>query len=296
MLKDGKIVVEQYFNGHGINANWTWYSAAKSLTATFVGVAQDEGYIDINNKTSDYLGANWSQLTSGQQDSVTVKHHLSMSTGLTDNVNNPIAWICTLPACMTYTADPGTRWAYHQGAFMLLQEMISKNTGMTFKEYCKIKVADKIGMEGNWTSPLGLNVYNSNTRGMARFGLLALNKGSWSGNVVVNETYFNEMITPSQDLNKSYGYLWWLNGKESHMGTNSQEIKSGALIPNAPEDLFAALGANDEEFENLEHLNLYGDFLYAAYLTDGQENEEIMKLYDEHQNMEKAIIQYTSKK
>ena len=31
------------------------------------------------------------------------------------------------------------------------------------------------------------------------------------------------------------------------MGTNSQEIKSGALIPNAPEDLFAALGANDQK-------------------------------------------------
>jgi hypothetical protein len=35
--------------------------------------------------------------------------------------------------------------------------------------------------------------------------------------------------------------------------------------------------------------------VYAAYLTDGQENEAIMKLYDEHNDMEKAIIQFTSK-
>ena len=35
--------------------------------------------------------------------------------------------------------------------------------------------------------------------------------------------------------------------------------------------------------------------VYAAYLTDGQENEEIMKLYEEHHDMQKAIIQFTSK-
>ena len=247
VLKDGRIVMEEYFNGHNQNAKWTWYSAAKSLTATFVGVAQDEGHLQIENKTSDYLGANWSQLSTEKQDLVTVRHHLSMSTGLTDNIENPIAWICTLPICMNYTADAGTRWAYHQGAFMLLQEMISQNTGMNFKDYCKIKVADKIGMDGNWTNQLGLNIYNTNTRGMARFGLLALNKGSWGDTVVVSEAYFDAMVNTSQDINKSYGYLWWLNGKESHMGVKSQDMIQGSLIPNAPNDLFAALGANDQK-------------------------------------------------
>lgn len=45
---------------------------------------------------------------------------------------------------------------------------------------------------------------------MARFGLLALNKGNWNNNQIVNETYFNESITSSQAINPSYGYLWWL--------------------------------------------------------------------------------------
>lgn len=247
VLKDGRVVMEQYFNGHNENAKWTWFSAAKSLTATFVGVAQEEGHIDINNKTSDYLGDDWSQLTTEQQDLITVKNHLSMSTGLTDNVGDFIPWICTLPICLEYTADAGTRWAYHQGAFMLLQEIITKNTGMTFQAYCKEKVADKIGMNGNWTNQLGLNIYNSNTRDMARFGLLSLNKGAWGGNAIVSESYFNEMTNTSQDLNKSYGYLWWLNGKESHMSTTAQDVVQGPLIPNAPSDMFAALGANDQK-------------------------------------------------
>jgi len=247
VLKDGRIVMEKYFNGHSENAKWTLFSAAKSLTATFVGIAQEEGHLDLNNKTSDYLGTNWSRLASDKQDLITVKNHLSMSTGLTDNIENSLAWICTQPACLDYTADAGTRWAYHQGAFMLLQEMIAKNTGMTFQAYCKEKVADKIGMDGNWTTTFGLNVYNTNTRGMARFGLLSLNKGVWDGNTIVSEVYFNEMTDTSQDLNKSYGYLWWLNGKESHMGVGTQEIVQGSLITNAPSDMFAALGANDQK-------------------------------------------------
>ncbi|MDO6810165.1 hypothetical protein Q4603_16185 [Zobellia galactanivorans] len=102
-------------------------------------------------------------------------------------------------------------------------------------------------MQGNWTKALGLNLYNSTTRSMARFGLLALNKGSWDGSSIVSRTYFDQMTDTSQELNKSYGYLWWLNGKQSYMGTTSQEVVSSALIPNAPSDLFAALGANDQK-------------------------------------------------
>lgn len=247
ILKNGRIVVEKYFNGHNQNTNWTWFSAAKSLTATFVGIAQDEGILNINNKTSDYLGANWSQLTAEKQDLITVKHHLSMTTGLTPHLGDFAPWVCTLPICLEYTADAGTSWAYHQGAFMLLQEMITQNTGMSFQEYCKTRVADKIGMSGSWTSNLGLNIYNSSTRSMARFGLLIHNKGMWNGTGIVSESYYNEMTNTSQDINKSYGYLWWLNGKENIVGTTSTEVIPGPLVPNAPSDMFAALGANDQK-------------------------------------------------
>jgi CubicO group peptidase (beta-lactamase class C family) len=247
ILKNGRIVVEKYFNGHNQTANWTWFSAAKSLTATFVGIAQDEGILDINNKTSDYLGPNWSKLTPEKQDLITVKHHLTMTTGLTPHLGDFAPWVCTLPICLEYTSDAGTAWAYHQGAFMLLQDMISQSSGMSFQEYCRTRVSDKIGMSGSWTSNLGLNIYNSNTRSMARFGLLMHNKGVWDGSRIVSESYFNEMTNTSQDINKSYGYLWWLNGKDNIVGTNSTEVLPGPLVPNAPSDMYAALGANDQK-------------------------------------------------
>ena len=247
VIKDGRIVLEKYFNGHTKNKKWPWFSAAKSLTATFVGIAQDEGIIDIDNKSSDYLGSNWSQLSTDKQNLITVRHHLSMSTGLNAHLGDYIPWICTLPICLEYTSDAGTRWAYHQGAFMLLQEMITKNSGTTFQSYGKTRLNDKIGMNGNWTNTLGLNIFESDTRSMARFGLLMQNKGVWNEQIIVSEAYFTEMTTASQSINPSYGYLWWLNGKESYMGTSSQEVVQGSLIPNAPDDMFVALGANDQK-------------------------------------------------
>jgi len=247
ILKNGRIVVEKYFNGHDQYTDWTWFSAAKSLTATFVGIAQDEGILNINNKTSDYLGSNWSQLTNEKQDLISVKHHLTMTTGLTPHLGDFAPWVCTLPICLEYTSDAGTSWAYHQGAFMLLQEMITQSSGISFQEYCKTKISDKIGMNGNWTNSLGLNIYNSNSRSMARFGLLMHNKGVWDGSTIVSESYFNEMTNTSQDINKSYGYLWWLNGKGNIVGTTSTAALPGPLVPNAPDDMFAALGANDQK-------------------------------------------------
>ncbi len=246
ILKDGKIVIEKYFNGHSQNANWEWYSAAKSLTATAIGVAQERGSLSISNKTSDYLGNNWSSLTQEKQDLITVKHHLTMTTGLQNTPLNFIAWTCTTAPCMIYNFDAGTKWQYHQGAFTQVQNILTQSTGENFKTYIKENVLDYIGVAGSWNSLLNLNIFLSNTRGMARFGLLALNKGTWDDNVIVSESYFNEMTNTSQNINKSYGYLWWLNGKDSFVGVDTIEYP-GSLIPNAPNDMLCALGAQDQK-------------------------------------------------
>jgi hypothetical protein len=48
-------------------------------------------------------------------------------------------------------------------------------------------------------------------------------------------------------LNKSYGYLWWLNGQPSFMLPSVQFVFPGKLIPNAPNDIYSALGKNDQK-------------------------------------------------
>ena len=59
--------------------------------------------------------------------------------------------------------------------------------------------------------------------------------------------YFKSQVNTSQNLNLSYGYLTWLNGKANNMLPQSQMVFPGSIIPNAPADLYAALGKNDQK-------------------------------------------------
>jgi CubicO group peptidase (beta-lactamase class C family) len=78
---------------------------------------------------------------------------------------------------------------------------------------------------------------------MARFGLLVLNNGKWGEEVVMRDSVFIQaMISTSQSLNKSYGYLWWLNGKVSFMVPESQIVFPGSFTPNAPADMVSGVG------------------------------------------------------
>ena len=256
ILHKGKIVVEEYFDGHTSNTVWPWYSAVKSMTSVGVAIAQEENLLSIEDKTSDYLGENWTSLQKEKQDLIKVRNHLTMTTGLKNSIGQLIPWTCIAPLCMQYEADAGTRWAYHQGAFTQTQEILTSATGMNFQQYLREKIQNKIGINGSWSSILDVRIFSSNTRGMARFGLLALNKGNWDGQEIYPEDYHTRMTNTSQEHNKAYGYLWWLNGKENLLSTISQTIIPGPLVPNAPADMFAALGAEDQKIYVVPSLDL----------------------------------------
>ena len=82
---------------------------------------------------------------------------------------------------------------------------------------------------------------------MARFGLLMYNKGKWESNQVLNENYFNDATSTSQNINLVYGYLWWLNGKASYHLPQTQLQYNGSIIPTGPNDMYMALGKNDQK-------------------------------------------------
>lgn len=92
---------------------------------------------------------------------------------------------------------------------------------------------------------------------MARFGLLNLNNGVWNDEIILGDlTFISEMQNTSQELNKSYGYLWWLNGKESFMAPSLQVVFNGSLTPNAPADMYSGLGKNDQKLYVVPSLGL----------------------------------------
>ena len=241
ILHNGKIVMENYFNGHSATDTWYWASAGKTLTATVTGIAEQEGYLNINNKVSDYLGTGWTSAPISKENLITNKHLLTMSSGLNDALGDDVSL-----ANLQYVADAGTRWAYHN-VYVKLQDVVAASTEQTWTNYFNTKLRDRIGMTGFWFQSGENRVYRSNTRSMARFGLLALNLGNWNGNQIINNSYFRNSTSTSQNLNLAYGYMWWLNGKSSYRLPQTQFQFNGTLIPNAPNDMYCALGKDDQK-------------------------------------------------
>ncbi len=239
ILVNGRIVMEEYFDGHTATATWPWNSAGKTLTTAITGIAQQEGLVNINTRVSQYLGAGWTSAPLLKENLITLRHLLTMTSGLSDSTN----FVTT--ANLTYMADAGTRWSYHN-VFQKLMDVVAAASGQGFETYFNTKLKNKLGMDGFWDNGIIFKIYNSNTRSMARFGILALNKGKWENEQVLNENFFTESINTSQSINPSYGYLWWLNGKSSSMLPGGQTVYPGTLVPNAPADMYAAMGAEDQ--------------------------------------------------
>jgi CubicO group peptidase (beta-lactamase class C family) len=256
ILKDGKIVFEKYYGTFTKDSNWYWASAGKSLTSVLVGIAQQNGFLSINDTSQKYLGTGFTSMTNAQEQKIKILHQLSMTSGLDDGVANKD---CYESSCLKYKAEPGTRWAYHNAPYTILDEVIDAATGLTINEFALANIKSKTGMDGIYFKTPGTfnNIYYSKARSMARFGLLMLNKGYWNSTAVLSDSnYYNAMISSSQNINPSYGYLWWLNGKSKFMAPGLQISFNGPLFPNAPMDMYSALGKNGQFIFVVPSMNL----------------------------------------
>ena len=254
ILKDGRIVIEKYFGDFKSDDNHAWNSAGKNLTAMLTGIAQEEEYLKITDSTSTYLGEGWSSMPIEQELNITIKNQLTMTTGLDYTVDDIF---CTDLECLSYLNDPSTFWYYHNAPYTLLDDVIANATDTDFNSYFSEKIKEPIGMQGLFIKVGYNNVFFSSARSMARFGILNLNQGNWDGtSILSDQSYFNAMTNSSQDLNLSYGYLYWLNGKSSFRLPSTVEEFTGSLIPNAPADMYAGLGLNDQKLYMVPSLDL----------------------------------------
>lgn len=279
VLKDGKIVLEKYFGQTITNTGpfdrssiWYWASAGKTLTGFMVGKAQEDKFLSIEQKTAQYLGVGWTLLPVAKENLITIKHQLTMTTGLDDGVANNDN---TSPVNLVYKADPGTRWAYHNAPYTLLEKVVSKAVNQPFDDYFDAKLKNKIGMDGQWRWSGDNHVFFSTARSMARFGLLMANKANWNGQPILNDAAFvTASATSSQTLNNSYGYLWWLNGKTSFMVPARQTVFPGSLASNAPSEMIAAMGKNGQLINIVPSKNLV-----IIRMGDEPDNSSVPFLY-----------------
>ncbi len=240
ILYKGKIVTEKYWLGWNASTSSRIFSATKSIVAFLTGIANQQGKIDVNMPVNTYLIPGWSMATLAQENVIKVKDLLTMTSGLNND--------------LSYNTNPNTKWYYNTIAYYKTIDLLEKVYNQPKTNITNNLLWSKIGMQQSFwdTEPNGGSTMSCSARDMARFGLLIANNGIWNRDTILNNTaYLQTMLNSSQALNKSYGYLWWLNGKSSYVlpssNTATAIVQNGSLMPDAPVDLVAALGANDKK-------------------------------------------------
>lgn len=225
-------------------------SVQKSVASLLVGIARHQGLLQLDDPVSKHLGAGWSKASPEQEGAITLQHLVTMTSGLKDD--------------LTFEAPAGTRWRYNSAAYAQTMRVVATVAKKSPNDLTRSWLTGRIGMsDTSWmertlpgevaVNPLGLA---TTARDLARFGLLVLADGRWKDQTVIEDRdYLHAALRPSQKLNPSYGYLWWLNG-QSEVARGAGQSTKGPLIPSAPPDLVAALGAVDRKLYVVPSLGL----------------------------------------
>ena len=240
ILYKGRILVERYWDKWDGLRTANTFSAGKSVTAILTGIAHEAQSLDLDAPVTATLGAGWSRADVEAEERITVRHLLAMMSGLDENLRT--------------VAAPGTVWAYNTPAYNRVQDVIVAATGKPYDLYAREMLFNPVGMHrSRWQNT---HLFAS-TRDMARFGMLMLNNGNWNGTDVVHDKNFLAAATvSSQRMNPSYGYLWWVNGREGYLLPKPQVGGDSVLVPAAPPDMFAAYGAGDKKIYVVPSMDL----------------------------------------
>jgi hypothetical protein len=86
-----------------------------------------------------------------------------------------------------------------------------------------------------------------------------MNRAKWKDSTFFsNDRYFKQMLTSSQNTQKAYGYLWWLNGQADYYDNTVEgdPVVHGSLYPAMPEDARMAMGHFEQRIEVIPSLDL----------------------------------------
>jgi CubicO group peptidase (beta-lactamase class C family) len=233
IIRNGEILFEKYFLGNDEHTRWMSMSVVKTMTASLIGAAIQDGYIaSIDDPIVKYLP----RFRGTAYDGVTVKHLLQMTSGVKWNetytdpdsdrrhmleaqIGQQPGAILDLMAALPRAAEPGTRWNYSTGETQVAGALVQAATGKAVADYLSEKIWSKLGMEAEaywWLESLeGLEVGGSGLsarlRDYARFGMFLLNDGVIDGKRVLPEGWVKSASTPKTVAGEQvdYGYMLW---------------------------------------------------------------------------------------
>ncbi len=294
IVKDGKLVFEEYFPGHDFgyrgenfhgalidfdrNTGHNTHSATKSIASALVGIAIDQGFIQsVDEKIFDYFG-NYSTLRDSEKDKITIEHLLTMTSGLQWNewdvsiaesnhdivrfntAADPVRYVLSKPVI----TEPGTSFYYNGAAVDLLGEIVRIASDYQVDDFSGQYLFGPLGITSYQfqTLPSGLIVTHGDIylrpRDLAKFGYLFLNNGVWNGNRIISE----EWIKKSIEAYISLPFLSWANDYGYLWWLKTYTYN------NQPIESFKAIGWGGQEIIIFPGLNMVVVFTGANYVAD----------------------------
>lgn len=237
----------------------TW-SVSKSFVSVAVGIAMDEGLIQLDEKICDsfkeYLPDHPSENLTG----LTVRHLLTMTTGFehalffSDDPDRYITedWIAYF-FHQEFPYQPGERFLYCNFNTYMLACLIEKKAGMDILEYLKPRLFTPLKIfSPDWTRCPKGHIHAANglyltIDDFGNFGQMLLDGGVFEGKRIVSKAYLDmaTRLQVEEEWEVPYGFQFWLNKDNSFRADG----KYGQYIVVLPEkDMVVAVqGLSDGE-------------------------------------------------
>jgi len=227
LVKNGYIVLEEYFYSYNENRTHRLYSVTKSITSALTGIAIREGFINsINQPVLDFFPEVITPEMNPKKHNITIEHLLTMTAGLywsddfemmpiMGSKRNPYAYVLE----QNLIHEPGTFFQYSSGLTHVLAGIIHRSSGMFLSDFAEEYLFNFIGIDHYYwpTDRTGNNFGGSDIylrpRDMARFGYLYLQNGSWDRKQIVPKEWIENSTRLQIDLSGyfqdlDYGWLW----------------------------------------------------------------------------------------
>jgi CubicO group peptidase (beta-lactamase class C family) len=234
IVKDGRLVFDEYFYYYSPYSTHHVASVTKSFTSLLVGSAIEQGYLKgVEEKILPYFPEYLPLQEPGTQaENITIEDLLTMRSG----------WECDDwdPASRTYYLKqhpdesdsignilnfpmetlPGTLFSYCTSGTVVLNALIARASGIRLSGFANQALLEPLGIRSaTWDSSFDgfAGILTMRPRDMAKIGLLMLQNGNWQGNQIISEDWIRQstdkhVILPfNETWGNWYGYLWWLS-------------------------------------------------------------------------------------
>lgn len=231
IYQDGKLLIEEYFNGYTRNDPHQIQSVSKSLTSLLVGGLITEGKIaDVNAPIALYL-PEYKHLLTGDKAKITLANFMDMAAGIewdewsvpyTDPANirskemesdDGVAFVLSLPM----KHEPGKDFSYSGGYVSVVGSVISNLSKQpTAADYAKNGPLKALCFNNAYWFKQKDGKTNTAGGGMMRpidmlkVGQLMLDDGQWQGKQLIDKQWVADSLDRTiNTYNSKYGYFWW---------------------------------------------------------------------------------------